>query len=96
MLGDPKNIQSWTEKLFIAICGTMLGLAQFFWGLLGITVVKHQATVYLGWFYVVMGATVIILAAPVFIGGITLYFKLPYRQLSNAIKMLFKSLPEII
>ncbi|GMH60075.1 hypothetical protein TrST_g7694 [Triparma strigata] len=94
--GNPQNIQSWKEKLFNGICGVLIGLSLLFIGLKSITVVKHHATVYIGWFAIFLGVSYMIIVPPAFTAINTLYSKLPARQLSNAVKPIFKSLPQIL
>ena len=95
-LGNPENIQSLKEKLFVGICGVLCGIAPLFAGLKYVTVVKHQATVYFGWFCIVIGVTFVTIDPPAVIGIDTIYSRLPARQLSNAVKTIFKSLPQIM
>ncbi|GMH61321.1 hypothetical protein TrST_g6686 [Triparma strigata] len=95
-VGNPQNIRSWKEKLFVGICAVLAGVGPLFIGLKMITVVKHQANVYMGWYAIVIGATVMIVVPPTLIAINTIYSKLPARQLSNAVKTIFKSLPQIM
>ena len=93
-LGNPQNIQSWKEKLFVVICAGLIGLSPFIGGLKAITVVEHQATVYFGWFCVDPHSLPSIPSTPNFLPA---NYQMPSRRYSSHFPIswdrLFSSLP---
>ncbi|GMH58287.1 hypothetical protein TrLO_g12570 [Triparma laevis f. longispina] len=99
-LGNPRQCGDWKEKVFVGICALLPGLSCFVNGLTTLSAsakygTEHRLTFILGWFWIIIGSIFTLLGAPAALGVNYSYSKLNDGDLSEAIKTIFQSIPQV-
>lgn len=99
-LGNPRQCGDLKEKVFVGICALLPGLSCFMNGLTTLSAsakygTEHRLTFILGWFWIIIGSIFTLLGAPAALGVNFNYSKLNDGDLSEAIKTIFQSIPQV-